>query len=153
MNILAIDPGPSHSAVVRLADRRIEFAQIADNSETIRVLRLMTQATLVVEMIEPRGVAVGAEVFETAYWVGRFVQTWEDCGMQAVRIPRRAVKQYFQAKNDAMIRTAILNEYGGLREIAIGIKKKPGPLYGITKDLWQALALGLYAHTHSCLLV
>jgi len=45
--------------------------------------------------------------------------------------------------NDSTIRQAMLDRYGPGREKAIGKKKSPGPLYGIRKDEWQALALAV----------
>jgi hypothetical protein len=45
---------------------------------------------------------------------------------------------------DANVRQALLDLYGdGTRQTACGVKSKPGPLYGIKKDEWAALAVGL----------
>ena len=61
------------------------------------------------------------------------------------RIPRRAVKLHLcrtSTAKDTNIRQAIIDLYGG-PITAIGNKKNPGPLYGIHKDMWAALALAL----------
>jgi len=45
--------------------------------------------------------------------------------------------------NDSNIRQALIDRFGPGREKAIGTKKNPGPLYGIKKDLWSALAVAV----------
>lgn len=37
---------------------------------------------------------------------------------------------------------ALIDRFGG-KDAAIGRKATPGPLYGITKDLWSALAIAI----------
>jgi len=60
------------------------------------------------------------------------------------RISRRAVKLHLcgsaRAK-DANIRQALIDRYGG--SAAIGRKAAPGPLYGVSKDVWSALAIAV----------
>ena len=43
---------------------------------------------------------------------------------------------------DGNIRQAILDLYGG-KDVALGNKKRPGPLYGVSKDIWAALAVAI----------
>ena len=43
---------------------------------------------------------------------------------------------------DANIRQAIIDRFGG-KAAAIGTKKNPGPLYGVSGDVWAAIAVGL----------
>jgi len=35
--------------------------------------------------------------------------------------------------------------YGGTRDAAVGTKKTPGPLYGVSGHAWQALAVAVVA--------
>ena len=44
---------------------------------------------------------------------------------------------------DSNIRQALLDRFGG-KDIAVGTKADQGPLYGIKKDVWSALAIGVY---------
>ncbi len=44
---------------------------------------------------------------------------------------------------DADVREALIDRYGGDRETAVGRKANPGPLHGIARDMWAALAVGV----------
>ena len=47
------------------------------------------------------------------------------------------------------IRQALIDRFGG-KEKAIGLKKTPGPLYGISSHAWAALALAItYSDLHA----
>ncbi len=102
-----------------------------------------------IEMIASYGMPVGAEVFQTCVWIGRFIETLERGDMKEEHIelmPRQKVKlalcQSARA-NDASIRQALIDRYGPGKDKAIGSKKIPGPLYGLKADLWSALAVGV----------
>jgi hypothetical protein len=59
---------------------------------------------------------------------------------------RKDVKLYLCGSlraTDANIRAALLDRFGPGREIAVGTKRAPGPLYGIKGDEWSALAVAL----------
>jgi hypothetical protein len=147
--ITAIDPGPERSAFVTWAtgDRvdgppRIVNHDFLGNEDLRETLSTNRGGTLVIEMIASYGMAVGAEVFETVFWIGRFFERWIG---QRDRMFRRDVKLNLcgdtRAK-DANIRQAIIDRFGG-KERAIGKKATPGPLYGIKGDEWSALAVAL----------
>jgi hypothetical protein len=97
---------------------------------------------VVIEKVESYGMAVGAEVFDTVWWAGRFAEAAER--VPVVMLPRRAVKLALcgdsRAKH-ANIRQALLDRFGG--SSAIGRKAAPGPLYGISRDVWSALAIAV----------
>jgi hypothetical protein len=44
---------------------------------------------------------------------------------------------------DSNIRQAIMDRYGSAREKAIGRKATPGPLYGVSKDIWAAIGVAI----------
>jgi len=94
-------------------------------------------------MIASYGMPVGATIFETCFWIGRFREAWRG---PCVRLTRNRVKQHIchsaRAK-DSNIRQALIDRYGPGKERAIGRKAMPGPLYGVKSDLWAALAVGL----------
>ena len=90
-------------------------------------------------MIASYGMAVGAEVFATCVEIGRMVE----CQPAALLIPRARVKLALCGSaraTDANLRQALLDRYGGSGS-AIGIRKAPGPLYGVKSHAWAALAL------------
>lgn len=147
---LAIDPGPERSAWLLhdSADGATRGFGIWSNELLLGLLRdggLATDVTRVtIEKVESFGMAVGAEVFETVWWSGMFAEAARNLTLE--RIPRRAVKLHLcgsaRAK-DTNIRQALIDRYGG--SSAIGKKAAPGPLFGISKDVWSALAVAVTA--------
>jgi hypothetical protein len=113
-----------------------------ENHELSDMLVDATANAFVIEKIESFGMAVGAEVFETVFWSGRFAQA---LGGDFHRIGRKDVKMHLchsMRATDANIRCALIDKFGG-KDAAIGRKANPGPLYGISKDCWSALAVGI----------
>jgi len=43
---------------------------------------------------------------------------------------------------DGQIRNVLIDRWGG-KDVAIGNKKQPGPLFGVTADCWQVLAIAV----------
>lgn len=151
MIIAAIDPGPTHSALVVLEGMTVRSAAPAlENADVLNWIRNgdgdELADVLLIEKIEAQGMAVGAEVFETVFWSGRFAQAWEqDVGGAVVRIGRRAIKLALcgtARANDGNIRAALLDRFGGVTA-AVGKKREPGPLYGVRSHSWAALALAV----------
>lgn len=146
MNILAIDPGPELSAFVAYdGTSPVWFDKVANEEllKNIEARRGMNGCeALVIEQIAAMGMAVGAEVFETCFWSGRFAQAWSG---DFDRVKRHAVKMHLcgnMRAKDANIRQAIIDRFGG-KDRAIGKKKTAGPLYGISGDCWSALAIAI----------
>ena len=44
---------------------------------------------------------------------------------------------------DANVRQALIDRFGPGKELAIGRKAAPGPLYGMTGDCWAALGVAV----------
>jgi len=152
--IIAIDPGPEKSAIVRY-DGTIRSKNIISNKDMLFLLNgnvmvldgeVFNGDILAVEMMACMGMAVGRSVLETCVWIGRFVEAW---GGPWKYIYRMDVKMHLcnnsQAK-DGNIRQALMDRYGSTRQAAIGTKKNKGPLYGFSKDMWSALAIAVTAH-------
>jgi len=149
MNILAIDPGPVQSAVVELSpNRKIIKACIEDNEWVVKYLRsgwfsFEGCPYVAIEMIASYGMPVGAEVFETCTWIGRYEEAYVHKDLQA-RYFRKDIKLHLCGSNrarDSNVRQALIDLLG-----PAGVKKNPGPTYGIKKDMWAALAVAVYAH-------
>lgn len=133
--ILAIDPGTAKSAwLVLEAGQPVAFG-INPNHELTKAIRghtLGPVGTVVIEKIESYGMAVGAEVFETVWWAGRFAEA--AMPGPVVMLPRRTVKLELCGSSrakDANVRQALIDRFGG--SAAIGRKAAPGPLYGISR--------------------
>ena len=83
MIIHAIDPGTTKSALVMLYDDGGVSAKIDANAEILAsvwckaALTEVEQSVLVIEQIASYGMSVGAEIFETVFWSGRFAEAWE----------------------------------------------------------------------------
>lgn len=138
--ILAIDPGPENSAWVEWEDGELVDFGIATNGGMLGVCSTAVRGTVVViEQIRSMGMAVGAEVFDTVHWSGRFDQA--SLPNAVVLIPRHKVKSHLcgnQKAKDQNIRQALIDRFGGSTAI-----RKGGPLYGVSKDVWSALALAV----------
>jgi hypothetical protein len=147
---LAIDPGNILSAFVLYDSVRGELLDKGKiENETLlrdlhhrtseRALRFDRAQVLVVEMAESFGAKVWSQVFETVFWTGRFVEAW---GRDYGRVVRREVKLHLTGSaraKDGQIRQCLIDRWGGPVK-ALGTKTSRGPLYGVTADVWQALA-------------
>lgn len=149
MSVLAIDPGPMHSAyVIWNGSKIIEMGMFPNGymADEIVSERSCWMDYLAIEMIACYGMPVGAEVFETCVWIGRFMERWAFRLEEATifRIPRGDIKVHLcrsvRAK-DANVRQALIDRFG-----APGTKKNPGVLYGVKSHCWAALACGVVAH-------
>jgi hypothetical protein len=152
MNItIGIDPGTTKSAWVVYdgESKKILSKRIDCNTDLLAQLYNIEtdRRVFVFEWIESFGMPVGKEVFETVWWIGRF---WEALGdVQRERIYRSDIKMHLcgsRRAKDSNIRQALLDKFessGGGKCPQVGTKKKPGPLYGISKDLWSAVAIAV----------
>lgn len=148
MRLLAIDPGPTESAYVLLDDHG--QPEVWDKLPNASLLAILTHLTfsaseLVVEMVASYGMPVGAEVFDTCVWIGRFIERW---GGEFRLIYRTDVKLHLtnqRRAKDANVRQALIDRYGPGKDRAVGRKATPGPLYGLTGDCWAALAVAVTA--------
>lgn len=147
--IIAIDPGSAQSGwLVMTEDGLIASGDITPNPELLEALVTgdLTADTVVIEWMSPRGMPTSAQEFEAMWWAGRFAQA--AAPLPVVRLERDVVKFQLTGRRarvtDANVRAAMIDRYGGIggKDVAIGRKANPGPLYGMRADLWQALALG-----------
>lgn len=140
--VLAIDPGTTESGYVYFYEEQPEAFDKVPNDDILAILLRETFDLVLIEKIASYGMPVGASVFDTCFWSGRF--------MQAARAEVRLIKRIEVKKhlcgthkaNDAIIRQRLIEIYGG-PEKAIGTRRNPGPLFGMRKDMWAALAVGL----------
>lgn len=118
--------------------RPIEFGKI-DNTQMLFKIKELRYDKMIIEMIASYGMPVGAEVFDTCVWIGRFIQA-RQCS-QFEYIYRKEEKmnlcQTMRAK-DSNIRQALIDRFG-----VVGTKKNQGFFYGFKKDVWAAFAVGV----------
>ena len=152
--ILAIDPGNLQSAYVVMDKdlRPLEFKK-AENEEVLaRIPQLIDKyedLSLAIEMVASYGMPVGASVFETCAWIGRFWQACITlpCKSLVYRIEEKLAICHDSRAKDANIRQALIDRFapdtpnGGK-----GTKKAPGWFYGFSADVWQAYAVGVTYH-------
>jgi len=157
--VLAIDPGPEKSAwvMLKVGDPPIpQCMNIEDNDKIESFIDAsgysVPDTVMVIEWMDSYGMPVGKSVFETLYWIGRFCSVWESRIGYAFRITRREIKLHLchtSRAKDANVRQVLIDRYGGTKQIAVGTKKAPGPLYGFKTHLWSALAVGItYIEKH-----
>ncbi len=171
MIIIAIDPGPVESGFVILeADTfpaQIYFSGKMDEIEIEKQIKgvwsnckfkgLDDELWAAIEMPACYGMAVGKSVFDTCAVVGHFEEFFQSLGIPSVRVYRKqkspegiesvvmSLCKNSRAK-DSNVRQALIDLYpatGGGKIPQIGTKKNPGPLYGVSKDIWAALAVGI----------
>lgn len=165
--ILAIDPGNIESGYVFLNnDLSVRECGKIDNEELLskifkghfihyeRILDQYPQPTNVdtnvaIEMVACYGMPVGAEVFDTCVWIGRFKQALivSDTTSNIQYIYRKEEKinlcGSMKAK-DSNITQALIDRFApGVRNKGKGTKKEPGWFYGFKKDIWQAYAVAV----------
>jgi hypothetical protein len=155
MHVLAIDPGTTESAFVlydahnaRLLKRgKVPNEQLRDH---LYAWEYDDLTKLVIEMVASYGAPVGKETFETVRWIGRFEEAALVRGSfdgDVALVYRNDVKMHLchtlKKITDGAIRQCLVDRFGPTKEAAIGKKKNPGPLYGVSGDEWQALALAV----------
>ncbi|MGX8833999.1 hypothetical protein ACWG0P_07275 [Amedibacillus sp. YH-ame6] len=152
--ILSIDPGNEYSAYSLLNEelKPIEFGKIT-NKEMIDLIISkysgceILNIPMVIEMIGHYGTGMpaGKTVFDTCVWIGRFTELYHlYTGFEPVYLMRREEKinlcGNMKAK-DGNIRQALIDRFG-----VVGTKKNQGWFYGVSKDVWQAIAVGVTYH-------
>lgn len=145
MRTFAIDPGPVESAfVIWDGERILDKGKVPSE----RILPLIDthalDSRIVCEMIACYGMAVGAEVFETCVWIGRYLEKAQG-DMQ--RIKRGEVKMHLchsMKAKDSNIRQALIDRFG-----PPGTKKAPGLTFGLSGDMWAAFAVAVTYHDNN----
>ena len=166
MIILAIDPGNIESgyAIIQMPDfQLLDFGKV-DNEELLEMLtnyefegwskieKYFKFNKTAVEMVASYGMAVGKSVFDTCVWVGRFVQALD--GEKVDFVYRKDEKMCLcgsMKAKDSNIRQALIDRYAKFDfKSGKGTKKNPDTFYGVSKDVWQAIAVGVTHYEMEC---
>lgn len=161
MKILAIDPGNTESgfAVIEVPDfKLLDFGKVPNENlkERLWAHGIFGWSNLeedfdidefVIEMIASYGMAVGKDVFETCVWIGRFNEALHGTGKKVNYIYRKDEKMTLcnsMKAKDSNIRQALIDRYAKHDfKNGKGTKKNPDVFYGVSKDVWSAIAVGV----------
>lgn len=154
MIVTAIDPGPIKTAycIFRVFSipaqdlPEILSFGIRENKDVLEELTFYQcpPDRIAIEMIASYGMAVGASVFNTCVWIGRFAQAIDPDQEKTTFIFRKDVKMHLcgnMKAKDSNIRQAILDLY--IAKYGAGVRRKGGMLYKASKDIWAAIGVGL----------
>ena len=161
MKILAIDPGNIESgyALIEMPDfKLLDFGKVK-NEELLEMLmnyefegwdkieKHFKFHKVACEMVQCLGMAVGKDVFDTWVWIGRFFQVLDCQGENVDFVYRKEEKMCLcgsMKAKDSNIRQALIDRYAKHDfKNGKGVKKNPDTFYGVSKDVWQAIAVGV----------
>ena len=148
--IIAIDPGNIESGYVIMQGVEIIQKGKIENDKMLNLIygfhEFYYNADLYIENVSSYGMSVGKSVFETCIWIGRFYEAWKPTHETGSKEPeliyRKDIKMHHcnaTFAKDSNIITALKDKYGEK-----GTKAKPGFFFGVSKDVWQAVALATF---------
>lgn len=146
--ILAIDPGSSLSGYVVLDKdlKPIDFGKINNEDLLDKIYGTYFMEyecrNVAIEMIASYGMAVGATVFDTCVFIGRLKEAFANVDKPNITyIYRKDEKMNLcgtMKAKDSNIRQALIDRFG-----VVGVKANKGWFYGVSKDVWSAIAVGV----------
>lgn len=148
--LLAIDPGPTTCGLVVYdtdAQKVIRAHAELTWPDVRHVLSeyLLSGAGVVCERTQagpPSG-----DVVRTTEVVGRVMEWCDSTRTPLELLYRREVLATLgvsaRGPKDALVRAALIDLHGTSKALAVGTRRAPGPLYGITSHAWSALALAV----------
>ena len=138
--ILAIDSGNTESGYCLMdaeTYKPIEFGKIDNTQMLMKVIELKYNK-LILEMVASYGMPVGASIFETCVWIGRFIQARNCPDYEYIYRKEEKINLCNSMKaKDSNIRQALIDRFGD-----VGTKNNQGFFYGFKKDIWSAFAVG-----------
>ena len=143
--ILAIDPGNIESAyciIDKETYKPVVFEKIDNKVLREKIVNELCRypiETVAIEMVASYGMPVGATVFETCVWIGRFIESVKCPNTHFIyrKEEKMNICGSMKAK-DSNIRQALIDRFG-----EVGTKNNPGWFYGFKADIWQAYAVGV----------
>lgn len=139
--ILAIDAGNEESGYCLMDAKTykpIEFGKISNEQMLMKVIEL-DYSNLILEMVASYGMPVGASIFETCVWIGRFIQARKCPDYEYIYRKEEKINLCNSMKaKDSNIRQALIDRFG-----EVGTKNNQGWFYGFKKDVWSAYAVGV----------
>lgn len=147
MKILAIDPGNTQSgvAIIELPEFRLLWFAKLPNEAVHKNATLYDFDEIAIEMVACYGMPVGKDIFETCLWIGRFLEQFNEYKKSFVYRKEEKLHLCNSMKaKDSNIRQALINRYAKHDfKNGKGVKNNPDTFYGVSKDVWQAIAVGV----------
>ena len=154
--IVAVDPGPVMSAYIIWNGISVLEKGLVPNKKLLQRLSQLDRVVpgikdsgvncMAIEMIASYGMAVGASVFNTCVWIGRFIERWDDSHCV---VYRKHVKMHLcnsMRAKDTNIKQALIDRFAPeATNHGKGTKDNPSIFYGFKKDIWAAMALAVTA--------
>jgi hypothetical protein len=140
MIILAIDPAPLNSGYCIIDSdnyKPLIFGKIENNS-LMDLIKDYEYNHMAIEMIASMGMVVGASVFDTCVWIGRFIQSSKSSYSYIYRKDEKMNLCGSMKAKDSNIRQALIDRFG-----EVGTKNNQGWFYGFKADIWSAYAVGV----------
>lgn len=150
MILIAIDPGPTTSGVVvydtdaqRVTQAHAEL--VWPDVRQVLTHHMLTSACVVCERTQAG--PPSTDVVRTTEVVGRVMEACDHLRMPLELVYRREVLATLgvsaPGSKDALVRAALIDLHGTSKALAVGTRRAPGPLYGVTSHAWAALALAV----------
>lgn len=152
--VLALDVGTNESGYVIMGYmdtpdddlHLLEFGK-TKNEKLLDIVKNSDYTEMVYEQFQCYGMAVGESTIESIIWNGRFIQAALDKEKPVSPIYRKDEKMtlcHTMRAKDSNIRQALIDRYAKTdKKYGKGTKKEPDVFYGVTRDTWQAIAVGV----------
>jgi len=145
MTFIALDVGTEKTAFAVMNEHYdlYDFGKV-DNEELI-YSTYYSSDVMIYEEFASYGMPIGKTTMESIKWNGRFIQRATDGAreidkeIKIVPMLRKDVKMNLcgtMKAKDSNIRQALIDRFGG-----IGTKKDKGFFYGVSADVWSAIAI------------
>lgn len=149
--VLGIDPGPEESAwVLWNGERILEMGDVKNEDllaalkDPVRSFNIVPPDVVAIEQIRGFGVMASDALFDTCFWSGRFYEAFGPD--RTFMIPRKEAAAHVCGvggiSKDQFVREALIGRFGG-KDKAIGTKKHPGVLHGVSGHRWAALCIAV----------
>jgi len=144
MRILSLDVGTTESAYAlmdhSLANPLISFGKY-DNRTIAEMVRQFDYDIMAYEEFASYGMPIGQTTMISIWWNGWYCALCDEHPRPYKPILRKDVKMHLchtMKAKDCNIRQAVIDRYG-----EPGKKASPGILYGVSKDVWSAIAINI----------
>ena len=148
MSILAIDVGTTESgyALMEMPFKLLKFGKV-ENEILLDIVKNENYDKLIYEEFQSYGMPIGVSTIKSITWNGRYIQCALDREKSIAPIYRKDEKitlcNSMKAK-DSNIRQALIDRYAKHDfKNGKGTKKNPDVFYGVSKDVWSAIAVGV----------
>lgn len=152
--VLALDVGTTQSGYVLMKYLEvpendlhlIDFGKVS-NDDLLNLVKTADYTEMAYEQFQCYGMAVGKSTIESITWNGRFIQSVLDRHKPVIPVYRKDEKMtlcHTTKAKDANIRQVLIDRYAKFDyKNGKGTKKNPDVFYGVAKDAWQAIAVGV----------